>query len=222
MSEVVPDFRDFRKFVDNNISKLRDSFLIKTLYLLAARNCEVITKVSASHTRVDKAYGKYLRLNFANYENIKVLLVTCPVAKRKLKADGTPYTKIIALPCEDAYESWTRDLLKHYQLAGRLSFNLTRDGVRKILRKNLGSLLPPRLKNPLRHFRVTHLITEYGFDPNDLTAYAGWTLKTGFGKAGVVLPSDQLGIYQHLRWRDYIKKLMKPLILEKFSHEMVA
>lgn len=65
-----------------------------------------------------------------------------------------------------------------------------------------------KILNPLRHYRLTHLVEEYGFDAYDLTVYAGWTFKTIFkGSAG------QLDTYLHLDWRKYYEKLLKPINL---------
>jgi len=221
LSEIVPDFKEFRERV-NDIQHRRDSTLIKTLYLLAARNCEILTK-STPRDKTTTNYGKFLKFELTEnpeIENSKVLLVKCPIAKRKQenRDDIKAYYKYIALPIEPKFEPWTRSLIARITEEDRLSYDMTRFTVRRILKKRLGDMIPKRWKNPLRHFRITHLVTEYGFDPNDMTAYAGWTVKTGFGKVGFTLPSDQLQIYQHYRWRQYIKKLLKP----KFKHLEVA
>lgn len=63
----------------------------------------------------------------------------------------------------------------------------------------------------LRHFRITYLITEYDFDPSDLCAYAGGTMKTGMGIAGMGAASGQLDVYAYLAWKRYFPKLLKPI-----------
>ena len=122
--------------------------------------------------------------------------------------------KLIALPCSKVYEPWTEDLLKQISKTKTLSFKLTRQRVWQLYRTYLSPFLKPRnkrnKKNPLRHFRLTHLVSAYDFNAFDLTVYSGWTLNTSAGMFGIQT-SPQAGQYIHLKWRDYFAKLLKPL-----------
>lgn len=222
MSAGVPTITEFREYVDTKVPKLRDQILIKMLYLMAARICEVITKASAydlAHN-LSKPYGRQVAVktipNFKtkdwNTEPIAVFKI--PVAKRK----KNPIVKSIALPCDPKYEPWTIDLLrwalKHH--TRNLAFPLSRWTVWNIVNKNLKPLLKPmkeahgkKILNPWRHLRLTHLVDEYGFDSYDLVIYSGWTYRHAFQTAG------QLDSYIHLDWRRYIEKLLVPCKYQK-------
>lgn len=123
--------------------------------------------------------------------------------------------KVIALPTSLHYEPWTTDIIRYMMKnKGELSFPITRARLWQILRKNLSNILPRKdvhnVKNPLRHFRISHLIEYYNMEPYELTTYAGWTAKTTFTQMGIVA-SGNLDHYAHLRWRSYFPKLLKPL-----------
>lgn len=209
----VPDFKDLRKAVDS-IDDTRNSVLCKMAYLTASRVSELIRKVTPydrQHNQT-KPYGvhqvwKLVDINSSlkekNAKN-KALLIKSAVAKRSNK---NLTFKVIALPCDPLYEPWTVDLLKWISKHGTLSFGLTRHRVRQILIENLGTFMSKssRRLNPLRHWRLSHLVELYGFDSFDLTIYAGWTLKTG------TQGSSMLDSYVHLDWRHYFKKLLRPI-----------
>ncbi|MBZ5529677.1 MAG: hypothetical protein LAN71_17485 [Acidobacteriia bacterium] len=122
--------------------------------------------------------------------------------------------KSIALPCNPVFEPWTHDLLKIISKTGTLSFKLTRFRMWQIQRQWLSSLLKPKNKrnerNPLRHFRLTHLAGEYDFNAYDISVYSGWTMGTTAGMFGIQ-SSNQIGQYVHLKWKDYLPKLLKPI-----------
>lgn len=128
---------------------------------------------------------------------------------------GKIFLKVIALPISTIYEPWTYDILKHIQRnKGVLSFPITRSRLWQILRKSIGSILQKRdvhnVKNPLRHFRISHLIEYYQMEPFELTSIAGWTAASTFSQMGISA-SSQLDHYAHLSWRRYFPKLLKPL-----------
>lgn len=269
--------KKFRNVVDD-IDILKDSVMIKTAYLLAARNCEVITRTSPVEilTNASKPYGVFLDFEVQDFEVKpatqerkaeieKVLLVKCAVAKRgkKMKAtikNGEPQApdklkhkevveallkfkqekllerwkrkkvkidpllikvllgkvnlKIVALPCSPKYEPWTLDLLQWIKKKGKLSFDMTRFGFYRVLRRNLSEIMPPvsrhTHKNLLRHFRISHLIEYYQFDPYQVTSYVGWAVSSTFTQMGMVA-SPMLDSYAHLRWRAYFPRLLRPI-----------
>lgn len=135
------------------------------------------------------------------------------LAKRKKKTkqgQKKMLYKMVAIPTNPTYEPWTLDILKYLQRhQARLNFDLTRQRIFQIVRKNLGDHFNGIHPHSLRHFRLTHLVSHYHFDPYDVTAFAGWSYSTGFGGMGVA--SSQLDTYLHLSWQKYYPKLLKPL-----------
>jgi hypothetical protein len=93
-----------------------------------------------------------------------------------------------------------------------LRFHLTKCAVEYIVRKHLGDLMPQKdrhnLKNPWRHWRLTHLRQLYGFDGFNLTAFAGWTFQSSMQGEGA---SNMLDVYLHSDWKEYFPKLCVPL-----------
>jgi len=235
--ELVPDFVEFRTFVDNKIKKQRDQNLIKVLYLCAARVSEVITRVTEGERLKNqtKPYGQHMTLEIVkDYRRNPAMLTEEPqvVAVIKMqvaKRIKTPIRKSIALPVNLEYEPWIYDLLKwaldHQQT---LSFPLNRFSVWRIVNKNLKLLLDPMRKalrettdkekilNPWRHWRLTHLADLYGFDDFDLTLISGWKFSTGLRMGS---PVDS---YLHLDWRRYFPKLLVPCRYQKAKKEVAA
>jgi len=122
--------------------------------------------------------------------------------------------KVVALPTSRKYEPWTMDLLKWISKHRKISFNMTRVWFWQILRDNLSGILPKKdkhtMKNPLRHFRISHLIEYYSMDPYEITSYTGWTIRSTFGQLGIAA-SPNIDAYAHLRWRQYFPKLLKSI-----------
>ena len=201
----VPELPEFRAVVDR-IKSFRDSVLIKTLYLLAARVNEITLKISSSRGRETRSLGKFIDWSIREFDGEKALVVKCPVLKRKpkRKREGDVVYKLIALPVNPIYEPWTLDLLKWIKQTGKISFDLSRFGASKILKKHLEQYWPGIHLHSLRHFRCTHLSEIYGFSPMDLVTYMGWTYRTAFG-------ISMLDRYMHLSWKDYFPKLLRPL-----------
>lgn len=144
------------------------------------------------------------------FSDESVLLITEAVAKREVQKDGDYVRKSIALPCSPIYEPWTEDLLRWIKNHGTLSFSLTRTRVLQIVKRHLRELDPKVHTHSLRHWRISHLASEYGFDPYDLCSYGGWSLKFGFGMVGIPI-NPMLSVYTHLSWQKYFPKLLKPL-----------
>jgi hypothetical protein len=121
---------------------------------------------------------------------------------------GRLFFKVIALPTSKQFEPWTYDLLKYVNKTGQLSFNLTRQRVWQIVKANLSQLDSQVHPHSLRHWRISHLIENYNFDPYEVTTYSGWTIRSTFGQMGIQASSN-LDVYAHLAWRRYFPKLLR-------------
>jgi len=219
MSEP-PELSTFRAAVER-IPHKRDSLFIKATYLTASRACELLTKVTPydlKHKQT-KPYGNEVSYKIEEYEDHKVLVLKMAVLKRKARVQRKGQTtelkvyKMVALPTLPKYEPWTLDLMKYIRKRGTLAFDFTRQTAWEIVTKRLGSLssMLGTHTHSLRHFRLTHLVTEYNFDAFDLTSFAGWTFKTGLSRTGQGAASGQLDTYLHLAWRRYYPKLLKEI-----------
>jgi len=217
---IVPDFKRTREYIEH-IPKTRDRVLIKTLYLGALRVSEIVTRVNPCDIRnnLTHAYGRYLDWELADFQvnnqhREKALLIKAATAKRRLRTKEQKergfIPKVIALPVMPYYEPFTEELLKWLKQYGSLSFPLTRRSVHRIVRERLKELDPEVKPHSLRHWRITHLVEKYQFDPYDLTAYAGWSVSHSFGSVGMSI-SPQLEIYYHSAWQKYFPKLLKPI-----------
>ena len=225
LAPTVPKIALFREAVDK-IPDVRDSIVIKTLYLLGARVSEIVTKTTPYQlkNRKSKPYGRLLTWSLQDYDfekkKEKLLLLKSAVAKRskKQKNDSSEQKKqiirfkIIPLPTNPKYENWTVDILKWIQKQKdhKLGFPITGMTVQNIVKKHLRILDKRIFPHKVRHWRITHLITEYNFSPYEITSYAGWSFSSTFGAMGIKASSN-LDIYAHLQWRDYVNKLFKPL-----------
>lgn len=268
--------KKFRNAV-NRIEDQRDSVMIKTAYLLAARNCEILTKVIPADIlrNQSKPYGTLMEYKFANYEVAsetpdkeavmeKAFITTMAVAKRgkrlrqpkeeeqttlelqeaevieaftkygqthmidkwrkgEIEIDpmliqillGRVARRIVALPTSPKYEPWTKDLLRWIlKTKGKLSFDLTRRRFTQIVRENLSGILPKvnkrNRRNPLRHYRLSHLSEYYNFNPMQLTNFAGWSIASTAKQMGMAASSN-VDHYVHFRWQEYFPRLLKPL-----------
>jgi hypothetical protein len=240
----VPAVKVFRDYIDHHPWKKKEEILVKTLYLLGSRACEVILKVTPYmlNHNMSKPYGQLLKWEFATYrkadeKEVKLLLVRAAVAKRKREKKGadeeetspnqeiTPATTLeqqpfkvpmrtVPIVCDPVAEPWCIDIVKWLQAQkGRedaLRFNCTEMTVQNIVKKNLRDLDPNIHPHLLRHYRITHLIKAYDFTPYQITAFTGWSIKSTFGKMGIQASSN-IDIYSHLKWQDYIDKLLVPL-----------
>jgi len=133
--------------------------------------------------------------------------------------------KPIAIPIDIRFEPWVVDILKHIQdinmkdRGNKFCFYLTRQELRNIIRKNLKRILPPvmttkqggshNLKNILRHWRINHLTSYYGFNPQQLATYTGWSTLTAFQKAGITGGSPTMEHYVRMAWRSYFPCLIR-------------
>lgn len=216
MSEV-PSLKLFRRAVQE-IPEKRDSDFVKVAYLLAARVSEVSLYASPydmEHFK-SRAYGQTIsyKIELFKLEQPpvceKALVIRMGVLKRAVKgvkADDTVFYKTVALPCDPKFEPWCLDLLKRIAKHKTLAFTLSRHTAWRLVRKNLSPLDPKIHTHSLRHYRISHLLNEYGFDAEDLVAYSGWSFKTVMGMRG--MGAGQLDIYAHLAWKRYFPKLLK-------------
>jgi hypothetical protein len=167
--------------------------------------------VQNSPEEIEKAlllYGQKELLDKVKKGEVQVdpLLIKALLGKINLKS--------VALPCDPKYEPWTLDLLKWIKEKGRLSFPIQRWCYWEHTREALKDLLPKKslhsIKNPLRHFRISHLISYYQLEPYEITAYTGWTIAGTFRQMGIAVSSN-LDAYAHLQWRQYFPRLLKPI-----------
>ena len=207
MLKGIPEFRKFREVVDD-IRILRNRTLIRTLYLTAARVSEIVTKTSPWERKhgQTKPFGNYLDFGFTDFKNVKVLLIKIALAKRRGKLKAKDF-RVVALPCKLDYEPWTLDLLKHIRENKRLSFDLTRQRVGQIVKKELHMLGSNVNPNKLRTYRIAHLVKEYGFDQYDLMAYLGMQIRTSpkLTELGIIDTSPTSAVSR------YFSKLLKPI-----------
>ncbi len=203
------DFCRFREAVDHVLG-LRDGELIKLLYLTAARPSEICTRTTPSElqNQTTKPYGIFMRSWLSKFKKKQdVLLIALALAMRR---QSFPSYKIIALPTHPSFEPWTRDLAKRKLRNKKLEFDLTRVTINKIIRENLSPLLGREIRaKDLRQFRLEHLAKKYDFDPFDLAAVAGTSIK---GKLPLVeQPVNETEAQLQLAWKKYFKKLLKPI-----------
>lgn len=143
----------------------------------------------------------------AGHGRVEVLRLTLRVLKRRQEV-----VKEVAVPLSGDFEPWARQLanvigkmepdevllpfsrwdvsdwLRQYELTGR----------------DLGIRDDARVLNPLRHLRLTHLVTHYDFNEFDLLMVGGWSPRTA-------LIAGPMGEYLRLAWRKYFPKLLVPL-----------
>lgn len=210
----------------------RDKTLIETLYVTASRVNELCTK-SCTSDKKTKALGRLVTSSIEHFKwknlDYPILKVKIPVEKRKAKSQ---VFKNIVLPMRTKdQEPWVEDVAKwiydrdirEHSEAHCLCFDLTRNSVYKIVRKNLLPLDKDIHPHSIRHYRLTHLFQNYGFDGKDLAAVAGWTLRSGFNLMGEDV-SPMVNIYIESQWQKLMPKLLRPLsevYEEADAHETV-
>jgi integrase len=118
--------------------------------------------------------------------------------------------KMIALPAREKYEPWTVNLMEWFlDNNKKMGFDLTRQSMYHIVKNVLRRFDFPSYPHALRHFRCTHLVTEYGYNAADVAAITGWKMQTGFNLLSMASP--MMDTYLHLTWREYFPKLVKPI-----------
>ncbi len=127
--------------------------------------------------------------------------------------------RFIALPLDPRYEPWTRQLLDYFRLRGDgYVFPFTRQTLCSYASEALAGLtyeIAPQMNGGevvrqhdrpasthfLRHIRASELASHYGFRPEELATYCGWSLKA----AGL---TSVMARYIHLSWQSYFPKLL--------------
>lgn len=222
----VPRIQDVREAIDRVVCSPRDKIILKVTYLTAARASEVVSKVVpwevAHHST--KPYGSLTSFTFENFKRtngdvVKILLLKMGVGKHRIKLDdSTPneqrvqkvVVRQVPIPCDLKFEPWTIDLLKWIREYKELRFAITRRTLHNIVKTNLRGLDPTIHAHSLRHYRITHLIRDYGFDPFQVSTFVGWSLRSAASNMGKAA-SPNLDIYAHLAWREYVEKMLVPL-----------
>ena len=139
------------------------------------------------------------------------------IAKRKKKQKEDSLIvpmKTVPIILDDRIEPWGRDIanwLIHTELSkGQLNFKFGSTTATKIVKANLRGMDKHFHLHLLRHYRISHLITNYGFNPYELTSFTGWSIGSTFGALGIKASSN-IDVYSHLSWKSYIDKLALPL-----------
>jgi hypothetical protein len=207
---LIPKFRELRETIDH-VPSWRDRIYLKYLYLTASRYAEAVTKAAPSDST--KAYGSEITWDLEKWQRgdqvEQAFCVTVRCAKKK-----STYYKVIGLPVQPHFEPWTKDLLQYLVRKKTLAIDLGRDRLGKIVRQELrgqGMRVPTQIKNPLRHYRLTHLSTVYDMrNPIYMTSITGHSSGYDFrAMTGTSLPAA-LSSYLHSLWRDYFHLLLKP------------
>lgn len=169
------------------------------------------SSLEVSPIEVEKALTKYAQRDLLEKYRKGELKID-PLLIKVLLGEIT--VKSVALPTDAKFEPWTLSLLTHLKENGKLSFPITRQWFWKNYRQALKDLLPKKsmhsIKNPLRHFRISHLINYYSFMPYEISAYSGWSIQGTFANLGMTASSN-IDAYSHLMWRSYFPKLLQPI-----------
>jgi len=187
-------------------------------YLQAARASEVVGIACGSDTTTPYGpHGKHAwedTFQAGGLEPEKVAVFRVRTAKRG------GLERFIALPLDPKYEPWSRPLLDYYKVrTGSLVFPFTRQTLFCYAREAFEGLtydIEPQMVDGvrverhsrdagvhfLRHVRASELASFYGFSPQDLAYYCGWSLRS----AGV---SGVMARYVQLTWQGYFPKLLK-------------
>lgn len=106
-------------------------------------------------------YGQHVTRRFRTFDGPKDTLLTRMTLGKK-KEEGERLLKYI----------------KNHQ--AKLNFDITRQRAFQIVRENLGDYFHTIHPHRLRHFRFTHLVSYYHFDPFDVTSFCRVNLQHRF------------------------------------------
>jgi hypothetical protein len=199
---------EFRRRVET-IQSRPESYVVKYLYLMGARAneaCSLSVKSDVANGNTAALGPRKKDVEWDVFEGHEVLRITFHTLKRKNRD-----SRVVALPL-GGFDPWTDELSKMFEKLGPddglIPFN--RRQTTRILNRN-GFVIPRKkasMKNPLRHVRINHLISYYGFTPFQVTAYIGWDPATALLAMG---GASTLSEYQSIMWPDYFPKLLKPV-----------
>jgi hypothetical protein len=225
--QVLP----FRDMVDS-IPKTDARVVLKFAYETGGRVNEIATKgateyldrevtdrkTGQKHHEVKEATRpmgpKASDVVFDTYEGEEVMTVTMTVLKRRVEsATGGPVklARIVGLPL--GFDPWVKELADYVSMLkpdeGIIPYN-RRDISEMLLKSGMTAQAlfgaPPGYKmlNPLRHVRLNHLESFYGFGDEYTRRFFGWTYMAPGG-------SSTQRSYEALNWQFYFPKLLKPL-----------
>jgi len=195
-------------------------YAMMSCYLLAARVSEVVGVASPSDNTTP--YGPRGEDVAEQFYSLPGSQTAEPVAVFRLKtAKRKGMERFVALPLNERYEPWGKELLAYFKTKGNeLVFPFTRqtlgsyaakalDGLEyDIASQNINGVHVEAHKRDasnhfLRHIRASELSYYYGFRAEDLATYCGWTIQN----AGM---TDVMARYLHLSWQSYFPKLLIP------------
>jgi hypothetical protein len=197
------------------------------LYLFAARVSEIVARAPKG----ERCYGikgtdVYLDKYVMGDRSVDAIIFRVKTAKREPKG----MIRDIALPPD--YEPWAKELYEYFQQFGdKYVFPMTRQELWELAKPYFADLSYRVYRYPyvdratkqlvwrpshdrsftlhaFRHLRAVELVEYYGFDALNLTAYCGWTIRSGQAGFGMSV-SPVMARYLHLSWQGYFPKLLK-------------
>lgn len=167
----IPTYEEMYKLIEA-INDPRNKALIALLYLTAGRITEVVQEI------------RPLDFTQSAVGDIEVLQIRMPNRKNRRRR-----RKVI--PIRYDTEGKYIGLIRNYYNTchpEKPLFDLNRHRAYEIIKEELGW-------NPhfIRHVRVTHLVTHFGYGEQHLRMFAGWS------------DSRQSSRYVELRWQDLVK-----------------
>lgn len=163
-----------RNMKTNNLK--RDKAFVAFLYLSGARISEVVKKVRKN--QIDKTLIK---------DQWHVVINNLTILKRRKKINRT--IPILVRREHEIFEFLAK-YLDSIRDIDTILFNFSREYGHRII-KTSTELFP----HFLRHLRITHLVTIYGFNPLDLVQFTGWA------------DPRPTTVYAHLDWQSLAKKM---------------
>ena len=200
-------------------------YVLECAYLFCGRISELVSESCPGDKKTVPRgpTGKDVGVDTFEFGPLKVEVAIFNI--KTAKRQGKP--RLIALPLDKKYESWTEEILDYYNECGsKPLFPFTRQRAWQHSKEAFEGLTYPidryivtkkselekitvnahnrafRL-HALRHLRTTELITVYGFDGIDLSIYGGWTLRSMLGVG------SSMERYAHLQWQKYFPKLLR-------------